>query len=124
MGFILAVFIATISGMAIHLADSTASDGYKNTVKGFAGISLAAALAVLIAAPIITVEDKKILALFLLSILLSVLVATISGMAIHEASASTSDGYKRIVRGFAGFGLAGSLIAIIAIPLIVYKMSQ
>ena len=57
--FLLAIVLITISSMAVREANTTTSTNYKTSVRGFGGIALASALAIIIAAPILIIKKQK-----------------------------------------------------------------
>mgnify|MGYP005994255989 CR=1 FL=1 len=122
IGLIISVLIVSISSVAIYQSNNTPSSEYNTGVQVFGGICLGTSLIALITSPIIAGLRGKKLGFFILAVLLSGFVVAVSSMAIKEATESTSDTYKDIVRGVAGAGLASALIGIIAVFVIAFKM--
>ena len=124
---ITAFIIVTVSSMAIHLANTDASDSYRNTVIGIASVALVFAAIVLIVGPILIVDknNRGVISILAIGGILSILVISISGMSIHEAvTPSTSKSYKDTVKVVAGTSLGGAAAAVIALPIIYYYVSK
>lgn len=124
IGLVISVLIVTISSMALYEANNNSSDSYKKSTQVVGGISLTAALSVLIASPIVAGLRGQTLGFFLIAVVLSAFVVTVSSMAIHESLTTTSSGYKDIVRGTSGTALAAAIIGIISVFAIAYKMNS
>lgn len=121
MALLISVLVASISGVALHEAQSNTSDSYKTSVQWFGGICMATAFAVLIASPIVAGLKGRTLGFFILAVLLSSYVVAVSAMAIHESNSETGDSYKNAVKGVSGAGVAAAGIGVIAVFVLAYR---
>lgn len=124
MGLVVSILIAAISGMALHEASTNTSESYSTSVKWFGGICMGTALVVLIASPLVAGLRGRKLGLFLLAVLLSVIVISVSGMAIQLSHGESSEAYKKAVRTVSGISLGLSIVGILSLFLVAYKVHE
>lgn len=128
IGLCISVLIVAVSSMAIYETNHIPSESYRESVRWVGGISMGAALIALIASPIIIRKQgfgglkKKFIAFLILSVLLSILVIAVSGMAIRQANVETSDSYNDSVQWVAGSSLFLALVGIISVFVVAYKL--
>ena len=125
LGVIVAIFVITISSMAIRQVNTDdVSDSYETSVQRIASIRIGVAAVTLIAAPILAVPDAKTKAMFLTAVILCALVISISGMAIHLTQSNTSEGYDNMVRIMGAIGITAAGGGIIGVFCMRYLMNK